>query len=45
MPRLEQTQQAFFDALQMPLRGTSRENTELPPNDEGHSGEFLTTAE
>jgi hypothetical protein len=45
MPRLEETQQAFFGALQMPLRGTSRDSTELPANDEGHSEEFLTTAE
>ncbi|WP_052573661.1 DNA-binding domain-containing protein [Haloferula sp. BvORR071] len=45
MRPLEETQKAFFAALQMPLRGTSRASTDLPPSDEGHSEEFLTRAE
>lgn len=45
MRPLEETQKAFFAALQMPLRGTSRASTELPPNEGGHSEEFLTRAE
>lgn len=45
MQPLEETQRKFFAALQMPLRGTSRRSTHLPPNDEGHSEEFLTRAE
>lgn len=45
MRPLEETQRKFFSALQMPLRGTSRLSTELPPSDEGHSPEFLATAE
>ena len=45
MRPLEETQRKFFNALQMPLRGTSRLSTELPPSEEGHSPEFLATAE
>ena len=45
MRPLEQTQREFFAALQMPLRGTSRRSTELPPCEEGHSPEFLTKAD
>lgn len=45
MKPLEQIQREFFAALQMPLRGTSRGSTELSPNDEGHSAEFLAKAE
>jgi len=45
MKPLEQIQREFFAALQMPLRGTSRESTELSPNEEGHSPEFLAKAE
>lgn len=45
MRPLEQTQREFFAALQMPLRGRSRESTELAPVDEGHSPEFLAKAE
>lgn len=44
MRPLDQTQREFFSALRMPLRGRSRACTELPPMDEGHSTEFLTTA-
>jgi hypothetical protein len=45
MRPLEQTQREFFAALQMPLRGTSRKSTELPPCDEGHAPEFLAKAD
>ncbi|MCW1922867.1 DNA-binding domain-containing protein [Luteolibacter arcticus] len=45
MKPLEEVQREFFAALQMPLRGTSRRSTELPPNNEGHSPEFLAKAE
>jgi hypothetical protein len=44
MRPLEETQREFFAALQMPLRGRSRSNTELPPSDEGHSSGFLEKA-
>jgi len=45
MKPLEDIQREFFTALQMPLRGSSRRSTDLPPNDEGHSPEFLAKAE
>ena len=45
MKPLEETQREFFAALQLPLRGTSRKSTELAPSDEGHSPEFMATAE
>ena len=45
MKPLDQLQREFFAAIQMPLRGTSRESTELTPNEEGHSPEFLAKAE
>jgi hypothetical protein len=45
MKPLEEIQREFFAALQMPLRGTSRRSTELPPCSEGHSQEFLAKAE
>ena len=45
MKPLEEIQREFFAALQMPLRGTSRKSTELPPCSEGHSPEFLAKAE
>ncbi|QJE97041.1 DNA-binding domain-containing protein [Luteolibacter luteus] len=45
MRPLEEIQREFFNALQMPLRGTSRRSTELPPSEEGHSPEFLAKAE
>lgn len=45
MKPLEEIQREFFAALQMPLRGTSRKSTELPPCNEGHSPEFLAKAE
>lgn len=45
MRPLDVIQREFFSALLMPLRGTSRKSTELPPNDDGHSPEFLAKAE
>jgi hypothetical protein len=45
MQPLEQTQREFFAALQLPLRGRSRTKTDLPSVTEGHSAEFLSTAE
>ncbi|MCW1886988.1 DNA-binding domain-containing protein [Luteolibacter flavescens] len=45
MKPLEEIQREFFAALQLPLRGTSRRSTELPPTDEGHSPDFLATAD
>lgn len=45
MRPLEDIQREFFSALQRPLRGTSRKSTELPPCTEGHSPEFLASAE
>lgn len=45
MRPLEEIQREFFAALQMPLRGSSRRSTHLPPTDEGHSTEFLAKAE
>lgn len=44
MKPLDELQREFFAAIQMPLRGTSRESTELTPNDEGHAEEFLAKA-
>ena len=44
MKPLDQLQREFFAAIQLPLRGTSRESTELTPNDEGHSAQFLDKA-
>ena len=44
MKPLEELQREFFAAIQMLLRGTSRESTELTPNDEGHPEEFLSKA-
>ncbi len=44
MKPLDQLQREFFAAIRMPLRGSSRESTELAPNDEGHSAEFLEKA-
>lgn len=45
MKPLEEIQREFFAALQLPLRGTSRRSTGLPPCGEGHSPEFLAKAE
>lgn len=45
MPQLAETQRRFFEALQVPLRGTSRRSTELPPCDEPHDPAFLATAD
>jgi hypothetical protein len=44
MKPLDELQREFFAAIQMPLRGTSRESTELTQNDEGHAEEFLAKA-
>ncbi|RYD34905.1 MAG: DUF2063 domain-containing protein [Verrucomicrobiaceae bacterium] len=44
MKPLEELQREFFSAIRMPLRGTSRESTELTPSDEGHAEEFLAKA-
>ena len=45
MRPLDEIQREFFAALQMPLRGSSRRSTHLPPNEDGHSPEFLAKAE
>jgi hypothetical protein len=45
MRPLDEIQREFFAALQMPLRGSSRRSTHLPPSPEGHSPEFLAKAE
>lgn len=45
MQPLEETQREFFSALMMPLRGRSRDSTELPSSSDGHSSEFLAKAE
>lgn len=44
MKPLDELQREFFAAIQLPLRGTSRESTELTPNDDGHSPAFLEKA-
>jgi len=44
MKPLDELQREFFAAIQMPLRGSSRESTELTPNDEGHPEAFLAKA-
>ncbi len=44
MRPLDEIQREFFSALQMPLRGSSRRSTHLPPSEEGHSPEFLAKA-
>lgn len=44
MKPLEELQREFFAAIQMPLRGSSRESTELVPSDEGHAEAFLSKA-
>jgi len=45
MRPLDEIQREFFSAVQMPLRGRSRESTELAPNDEGHSPVFFAIAD
>ena len=42
---LENTQREFFQALLLPLRGSSRLSTDLPPCNEPHPAEFLETAD
>lgn len=42
---LETIQTQFFEALRLPLRGTSRRSTELPPCTEGHSARFFAIAD
>lgn len=44
MKPLDEVQREFFAAVRMPLRGTSRSSTELPPSEEGHSEVFLEKA-
>lgn len=44
-PPLAETQREFFGALLMPLRGTSRASTELPPSEEPHDSAFIATAD
>jgi len=43
--RLEQVQREFFKALLLPLRGSSRNSTELAPSGEGHAPEFFRIAD
>ncbi len=45
MKQCEPWQKDFFQALTLPLRGSSRKATELHPSDEGHSVEFFSIAE
>jgi hypothetical protein len=45
MPNLDELQREFFRALLLPLRGTSRNSTELSSSDEGHSPEFFRIAD
>lgn len=45
MQPLEDIQREFLTALRMPLRGSSRRSTRLPPTEDGHSAEFLSKAE
>ncbi len=45
MPNLDTLQREFFRALLLPLRGTSRDSTELSSSNEGHSPEFFQIAD
>ncbi len=45
MPDLDQLQREFFKALLLPLRGSSRNSTELSATEEGHSPEFFRIAD
>ena len=45
MSNLDELQREFFRALLLPLRGSSRNSTELSPSDEGHSPEFFRIAD
>ena len=45
MPNLEELQREFFRALLLPLRGSSRNSTELSSSEEGHSPEFFRIAD
>lgn len=45
MPNLDELQHKFFRALLLPLRGTSRNSTELSSSDEGHPPEFFRIAD
>lgn len=45
MSNLDHIQREFFKALLLPLRGSSRNSTELAATDEGHSPEFFRIAD
>ena len=45
MSDLDHIQRAFFKALLLPLRGSSRISTELAPTEEGHPEEFFRIAD
>ncbi len=45
MSKLDHLQREFFKALLLPLRGSSRNSTELAPTDEGHAPEFFEIAD
>lgn len=45
MSDLDHLQREFFKALLLPLRGSSRQSTDLAQSDEGHSPEFFRIAE
>ena len=45
MSRLDELQREFFSALRLPLRGSSRRATDLPPSDEPHAAEFFEVAD
>lgn len=45
MSDLDHLQREFFKALLLPLRGSSRESTDLTKSGEGHSPEFFRIAE
>ncbi len=44
-PPLNETQREFFSALLKPLRGRSRQSTDLPTNQDPHDPTFLATAD
>lgn len=45
MSKLDHVQREFFKALLLPLRGSSRNSTELAPSEEGHAPEFFRIAD
>ena len=42
---LDSIQSQFFEAIRLPLRGTSRQSTDLPPSAEGHTAHFFAIAD